>query len=109
MKNKAISFTQAISPEPKQPQVRFRNNLTSIQIDDNQKQAIDQAYKLFVDSGAEGLTKGDFLEAISLAYIKAKGNPESLERGTDELGAPQGGLEQMTGSNPLNDSQIMSA
>lgn len=109
MENEVINSQLGTSPKPR---VRSRTNLTSIQIDDNQKQAIDQAFNVFTsENDGEGLNKGDFLEALALAYIKTKGaSAQSLERELEESAQPPQTGPATTGPQPLaGDQQIVSA
>ena len=49
---------------------RVRDHLTSIQINDEQKRVIDQAYQIFSNSSNDGMTKGEFLTLVAVDYIK---------------------------------------
>jgi hypothetical protein len=58
-------------PEPTiKPAVRRRDNLTTIQITDDQKGVIDQAYQIFHNGNAQHLTKGQFLTLVAMDYIR---------------------------------------
>jgi hypothetical protein len=61
----------------KKPSVRVRDNLSTIQINDEQKQAIDYAYKFYQDSEGAPATKGAFLEMLCLHYVTGKMNNPS--------------------------------
>lgn len=58
--------------EPK-PRVRVRPNLTSFQISDQQKVVIDQAYEKFRASSEINATKGEFVEALCMNFLRGKG------------------------------------
>lgn len=49
---------------------RVRTNLSTIQITDQQKQVIDQAYKTELASGQEAPTKGDFLAQLAMEHLQ---------------------------------------
>ena len=73
----------------KKPKVRVRDNLSTIQINDDQKKAIDFAYKLYQDSEGGGATKGAFLEMISIHYATGKMNdPGSYDPEAEIPSAP---------------------
>ena len=69
------------------PSARMRTNLTSVQINDTQKQSIDQAYRVFIEQAGD-FTKGEFLEALCQQYLKKQGSlaPAPLQGG--EASAP---------------------
>ena len=52
--------------EPKK--IRVRDNLSTIQVNDEQKQVIDAAFKLFQDQEGSQ-TKGMFLETLARHYL----------------------------------------
>jgi hypothetical protein len=52
--------------EPKK--IRVRDNLSTIQVNDQQKQIIDAAFKLFQDQEGSQ-TKGMFLETLARHYL----------------------------------------
>lgn len=71
-----------MQPQEK-PRIRVRTNLTSVQINDAQKQSIDQAYKLFKQSsGMPGVTKGQFLEGLAQEFLQHAGGPIDVEQGS---------------------------
>lgn len=58
----------------KKPKVRVRDNLSTIQINDEQKKAIDYAYQFYQDSEGAPATKGAFLEMLCMHYVTGKMN-----------------------------------
>lgn len=61
---------QGVTPAPV-VRARVRTNLTSVQINDVQKQSIDDAYRVFKESsGLTGVTKGQFLEGLAQEFLQ---------------------------------------
>lgn len=58
-------------PEQK-PRVRIRTNLSTVQMNDEQKDVIDRAYSLFVDVAQAKMSKGAFLSALCLSFLQGK-------------------------------------
>ncbi len=55
-----------MNPEPKK--IRVRDNLSTIQVNDQQKMVIDAAFRLFQDQEGSQ-TKGMFLETLARHYL----------------------------------------
>lgn len=66
-----IQPIQPLTPAPK-PRVRVRTNLTSIQLDKQQKQLLDQAYQLYTAESPVFISKGQFLVEIAQDYLKRR-------------------------------------
>lgn len=57
-----------------------RTNLSTIQITDEQKDIIDQAYALRPGNDEDRMTKGEFLQLISLEYIHKHGGTQTIDQ-----------------------------
>jgi hypothetical protein len=78
----AAPVLQGVTPAPR-ARVRVRTNLTSVQINDEQKQTIDQAYKVFkASSGISGVTKGQFIEGLAEEFLQHAGGSVDIEDGS---------------------------
>ncbi len=58
------------------PRVRVRNHLTSVQIDKQQKVAIDNAYQSFMAMSGQFVSKGAFIEGLCLDFLNKTGKPD---------------------------------
>lgn len=71
----------------KKPRVRARDNLSTIQITDEQKESIDQAYNMFKDKEGSQVNKGEFLQLLALDFLSSIESKPELG-GEDELPPP---------------------
>lgn len=69
-----ISQQMGITPQPK-ARVRVRTHLTSVQINDAQKQTIDDAYRKFKEISGMSATKGQFIEGLAQDFLQHAGTP----------------------------------
>jgi len=74
---------QGLQSAPK-PRIRVRTHLTSFQINDAQKQNIDEAYKVFKETSGLNVSKGAFIEGLAQEFLSSVNAPVETETGSLE-------------------------
>lgn len=74
---------QGLQSAPK-ARIRVRTHLTSFQINDAQKQNIDEAYKVFKETSGLNVSKGAFIEGLAQEFLQSVGSTQNNQTGSLE-------------------------